>query len=191
MKLGAAVSVSPIARVPPGETVSGAPGLPPGGGVICRMNGTVVTVSVVDPMMFVFPCALVAEMVEVSPPVKPVARPLSVIVAATVFDETHTTEPVRSCVLLSDNVPVAVNCWVCPRTTVGLAGVTAMDISVGAVTVNCAVPLIAGVCVEVAVIVCGPTVFSVAEKFPTPFVSVEFAGSVAVPSVLVKCTVPV
>ena len=32
---------------------------------------------------------------------------------------------------------------------------------------------------------------SVAEKVPTPFVSVEFAGNTAAPSLLVKCTVPV
>jgi hypothetical protein len=34
-------------------------------------------------------------------------------------------------------------------------------------------------------------VLSVAEKVPTPFVSVEFAGNTAAPSLLVKCTVPV
>jgi hypothetical protein len=34
-------------------------------------------------------------------------------------------------------------------------------------------------------------VLSVAEKVPTPFVSVEFAGKTAAPSLLVKCTVPV
>jgi len=130
--------------------------LPPGGGVIVRTNGTVVTVSVVDPTMFVFPTALVAEMVVFVPPVKPVAWPPVVMEAESVFDEAHTTDAVRSCVLLSENVPVAVNCWVCPTTTVGFAGVTAMDTSAGAVTVNCAVPPIVVVCVDVAVIVTGP-----------------------------------
>jgi hypothetical protein len=48
------------------------------------------------------------------------------------------------------------------------------------------VPLIEGLTVSVAVIVWAPAVFNVAEKFPTPFVSVEFAGSTAWPSVLVK-----
>jgi hypothetical protein len=136
---------------------SGAPGLPPGGGVIVRTNGTVVTVSVVDPTMLVFPCALVAVMVVFVPPVKPVAKPPAVMLAASVFDEAHTTDAVRSCVVLSENVPVAMNCWFCPTTTVGFTGVTAMDTSTGAaVTVNCAVPLIVVVCVEVAVIVIGP-----------------------------------
>lgn len=36
-----------------------------------------------------------------------------------------------------------------------------------------------------------PTVLSVTWKVPTPFVSVEFAGRAAFPSLLVKCTVPV
>jgi hypothetical protein len=52
------------------------------------------------------------------------------------------------------------------------------------------VPVIEGVTVSVAVMVWLPLVFSVAEKFPVPFVRVEFAGNVAWPSVLVKCTVP-
>ena len=51
-------------------------------------------------------------------------------------------------------------------------------------------PVIEGVAASEAVIVCAPAVFNVAEKFPTPFVSVELAGSTAWPSVLVKCTVP-
>jgi hypothetical protein len=125
--------------------------------VIVKTNGTVVTVSVVVPTMFVAPSALVAEMVVFVPPVKPVARPPAVMEAALVFDEPHTTEAVRSCVLWSENEPVAVNCWFCPTTTVGFAGVTAMETSTtGPVTVNCEVPFIAGVCVEVAVIVTGP-----------------------------------
>ena len=53
------------------------------------------------------------------------------------------------------------------------------------------VPVIDPVTVSVAVIALLPTVFSVAENVPTPFVSVEFAGNTAAPSVLVKCTVPV
>ena len=52
------------------------------------------------------------------------------------------------------------------------------------------VPVIVAVTVSVAVIVWLPAVFSVAEKVPVPLVSVEFAGSVAEPSLLVKCTVP-
>ena len=53
------------------------------------------------------------------------------------------------------------------------------------------VPVIEEVAVSVAVTVWLPGVFSVTAKFPDPFVNVEFAGSTAEPSELVKCTVPV
>ena len=52
------------------------------------------------------------------------------------------------------------------------------------------VPVIELFTESVAVIVCVPDVFSVAENVPVPLVSVAFAGSVAAPSELVKCTVP-
>lgn len=45
----------------------------------------------------------------VVPPVRPVARPVAVIVATAVLEELHVTEVVRFCVLPSVNVPVAVN----------------------------------------------------------------------------------
>ena len=51
-------------------------------------------------------------------------------------------------------------------------------------------PLMEVVAVSVAVMVCVPAVLNVAENVPTPFVSVELAGSVARPSPLVKWTVP-
>ena len=53
------------------------------------------------------------------------------------------------------------------------------------------VPLMEAVTVSLAVMVAKPDVLRVAEKFPAPFVSVEFAGRIAAPSLLVKCTVPV
>jgi hypothetical protein len=52
------------------------------------------------------------------------------------------------------------------------------------------VPVMEEVTVSVAVMVWLPAVFSVTENTPTPLVNVEFAGSVAEPSVLVNCTVP-
>jgi hypothetical protein len=62
---------------------------------------------------------------------------------------------------------------------------------VGPLTLNVFdVPLIEPEAVSVATMVSLPDVFSVTEKFPTPFVSGEFAGSTAFPSLLVKCTVP-
>ena len=44
--------------------------------------------------------------------------------------------------------------------------------------------------VSVPVMLWLPAVFSVALNVPPPLVSVEFAGNVATPSELVKCTVP-
>ncbi len=61
---------------------------------------------------------------------------------------------VRFCVVPSLNVPVAVNCCVAPLVIDGLAGVTAIDCSVAAVTVSKVEPLIDD---DVAVIVEVPT----------------------------------
>ena len=52
------------------------------------------------------------------------------------------------------------------------------------------VPVIEAVTVSVAVMVCRPPVFSVAENVPVPLLNVVSAGSAAAVSVLVKCTVP-
>jgi hypothetical protein len=51
--------------------------------------------------------------------------------------------------------------------------------------------LIEGVTVSVAVMVCEPIVFRVALKFPLPPDRVAFAGSTAIGSELVKCTLPI
>jgi len=52
------------------------------------------------------------------------------------------------------------------------------------------VPVMLPVTVSAAVIVRLPAVFRVATKEPVPLVRVASAGRVALPSVLVKCTVP-
>jgi hypothetical protein len=54
----------------------------------------------------------------------------------------HRTVWVMSCVLLSVNVPVAVNCCVTPSAMLGIAGVTAMDTNVAGVMVTVVEPLI-------------------------------------------------
>ena len=85
--------------------------------------------------------------------------------------------------------------------TVKLKAVPAVALA-GALTAKCVaaaaftamvllVPVIDEVVVSVAVSVWLPAVFKVAVKVPTPLVSVEFAGSTAWPSLLVKWTVPV
>src|SRR6266581_3211528 len=61
------------------------------------------------------------------PCVAPEARPLALTVATAVFDETHVAELVRSWVLPSEYVPVAVNCCEVPLTIDGFTGVTEID----------------------------------------------------------------
>ena len=68
---------------------------------------------------------------------------------------------------------------------------TAKCVAVAALTAMVLeVPVIDAVTVSVAVRVWFPAVFKVAEKVPVPLVKVALAGSVAAPSVLVKCAVP-
>src|SRR5260370_31595414 len=91
-----------------------------------------VTVSRVEPLML----PLVAEIVEVPAPTA-VAKPVTLIVATAPVPDAH-TPLVSTCVELSLNVPVAVNCCVAPLVIEGFAGVTAIDTSVAGVTVSVA-----------------------------------------------------
>jgi hypothetical protein len=73
-----------------------------------------------------------------------VARPTVELNVATVgVFELHCAVLVMFCVLPSLNVPVAVNCCVTPIGSVGIAGVTAIETNVAAVTVTVVEPLIA------------------------------------------------
>lgn len=90
----------------------------------------------------------------VAPPMPvPVANPLAPIVATVGADELQFTALVNSCVLLSLNVPVAVNCCVVPFAIAALPGLRASEVRTGGVTVNAAEPLIVP---EVAAIVAVP-----------------------------------
>lgn len=86
--------------------------------------------------------------------------PLALLmVARLVSDEVQVTVVVRSCVLLSEYVPVALNACCTPAGTVVDAGVTAIDLSVAAVTDSVAVP---DTLPEAAVMVALPTLAPVA-----------------------------
>jgi hypothetical protein len=89
-----------------------------------------------------------------------VARPLASMLAVEVVFDDHATVPVRSCMLPSVNVPVAVNCCIVPSAIDGSAGVTAIDASMAAVTVNVVVPVTEP---EVAVIFAEPLLKLVAK----------------------------
>jgi hypothetical protein len=62
------------------------------------------------------------------------------MIAVGAADELQATTEVTSCVLPSVNVPVAVNCCVVPRTTVGVCGFIASETSVTGFTTSVADP---------------------------------------------------
>lgn len=94
-----------------------------------------VTVRVVDPEML--PDVAVTVVIPVpaaaADPLEPVAL---LIVATFVEDELQITAVVMSCVVSSENVPVAVNCLDEPVAMLGLVGVIARDTRTAGVTVR-------------------------------------------------------
>ncbi len=94
-----------------------------------------VTVSVVDPEK---PSELAVIMVE--PTSTDVARPFDpdvlLMVAIVVCEEFHVTEEEISCVVLSVNVAMAMNCLVFPSTMLGFTGVTVIKVMTAGVTVS-------------------------------------------------------
>jgi hypothetical protein len=92
-----------------------------------------------------------------------VARPLLLMVATDVLEEFQLTCVVISWVVPSENVPLAVNCWVTPPGMVGSAGVTAMEDKVSEVTVRVVLPEIVP---EAAVMVAVPAAMAVARPLP-------------------------
>jgi hypothetical protein len=133
LKPGVDVSTIPIANVPPGGTGGK---VPPAGGVTAMEIGELETVSRVDPVT----SFNVAEIVVVKPAVAPtVTSPAALMVAASVLDDAQVTVAVMSLVVLSEKVPVAVNCTDELIGSVGFAGVTAIDFNVAAAAVNVAV----------------------------------------------------
>jgi hypothetical protein len=88
-----------------------------------------------------------------------VAKPLMLTVATNGLDELQATCVVISWVVPSEKVPVAVNCWVVPPGTLGLAGVIVMEDRVAEVTVRV---VLCETAPEVAVMVVVPAVRAVA-----------------------------
>jgi hypothetical protein len=68
------------------------------------------------------------------------AMPVVLMVATVIPEELQVTEEVRSCVPPLVSAPIAVNCWVWPSGTEGLAGVTLMETKAAAVTVSVVLP---------------------------------------------------
>ena len=138
-----------------------------------------ITVRLVEPLML----PSVAEIVTV-PGETAVANPVLLIVAHVVSEEAQVTELVRFSVVPLDNVPVAVNCSVSPTGKLVLAGVTAIDWSAAAVTVNPVEPLILP---RVAEIVTGPG--DTAEARPVLLIVAHVVSEEAQVTELVKFSV--
>jgi len=92
-----------------------------------------------------------------------VANPLVLMVATEGLDEPQVTDSVILWLDPSENVPVAVNCWVAPTSRLGLDGVTPMEDRVAEITVNVT---LAEKVSEVAVIVEVPAATAVAKPLP-------------------------
>src|SRR5436190_1547229 len=125
-----------------------------------------VTVSVVVPETA--PMNAVIVTVPGSTPVaKPFAPAAFVTLAVVAFVDAHVAWVVRSCVVPSVNVPIAVNWTVVPSAIDGVVGVIWIETSVAAVTVSVVEPLIAP---SAAVIVVDP----VPTAFARPCVPAAF-----------------
>jgi len=127
------------------------------GATVIVCNVAAVTVSCAVPLIAAL-AVEVAVMVTGPPAFTPVATPEALIVAMAVFDDVQFTPTAP--VVPSEKWPVAVNGCVSPAATLVEAGATVIVCSVAAVTVSCAVPLIAALAVEVAVMVTGPPAFT-------------------------------
>ena len=96
---------------------------------------------------------------DVANPLEPAALLTAAIVVA---DDFQVTDVVRFCVVLSEYVPVAVNCLDVPSAMLELVGVTAIEISVAGVTASVALP---ETLPDVAEIVVEPVATEVANPF--------------------------
>jgi hypothetical protein len=96
-----------------------------------------VTVTVVVPASEPHTLATLQVAVIVALPVPTVlTSPLLLTVAAAGFEEVQVRSAFRSCVEVSEKVPVAVNCWLVPGAMLGAGGVSAIDIRLAGVTVT-------------------------------------------------------
>jgi hypothetical protein len=118
---------------------------------------------------------------EVTKPLEPAAL---LIVATDRDEELQDANVVRSCIVLSENVPVAVNCFVHPAIMVGFAGVSARDAIVADVTVRVVEP---ETLPDVAVIVVWPGATAVA--LPLVIVATDTTEELQVTDAMMFCDV--
>ena len=109
----------------------------------------------------------------VLPMFNPLASPLTVIEAMLVTDDLQVTTPVTSCTLLSEKVPVAVNCCAIPSGMLAFAGVTAIEVMTAEVTVKVADPEVAPSVAEMIVL---PAASALASPWVGPLVTIVAAA---------------
>ena len=119
-----------------------------GGLMMIDVKVAAATVKTVDPVTNAEVALMVADPVPML-----VASPTLLMLAVETVSEAHVAVELRSCVLPSLNVPVAINCCVVPKAMKGFAGVTAIDCRTAAVTLIVVLPLIVP---EVAIICAEP-----------------------------------
>ena len=95
------------------------------------------------------------------------------IVATDPAEELHVTNDVISCVVVSEKVPVAINCFVNPCAMLGLVGVAVMDTSAALVTLSVVVPAMNP---DIAVIVVEPTATDVASPLESDALLIVATG---------------
>jgi len=110
---------------------------------VTAMDTSVAEVTVKEVVPEMLPDAAV---IVVCPVATEVASPLEpealLMVAMAVFEESQVTDLVISRVVLSEYIPVAVNCWVVPLAILGFVGITAMEVSVPPLGESCTLPLL-------------------------------------------------
>jgi hypothetical protein len=125
------------------------------------------------------------------PRARAVASPPGTIDTTPLFDDAQVTKPVISCVLPSENVPLAVNCWSVPRDKTAFWGAIAIETNVGRVaeTVRVAVEVI---CPDLADTVDTPGDTPFARPGTPPALMVAIAGllEIHVTEEVTFCRVP-
>jgi hypothetical protein len=145
------------------------------GVILSESKTTGVTVNVVEPEIEPNCAEICVEPADtpVATPFEPAAFDIGATAASA---DDHVTDVVRSRVVPSENVPVAVKAWVCPAGTDGLVGVISIESKTASVTVNVVEPDIEPNCAEICV---EPTTMPVATPFePASFDIAATEGAV-------------
>jgi hypothetical protein len=151
--------------------------------MVIEISAAGVTVSVATGLVIVPEVAVTL----VEPVASVVANPELLMLATEGVAEFHVALLVRSAVVESLYVPVAVNCWVNPLTIDGFVGTTAIDTNVAGATVNVAGGLV--IDPAAAVMFVEPAFAGVARPEPlivATVVSDEFQVAVLVRSIMVE-----